>query len=412
MTEQSLERKLLARCINPDEITEAWDSGVRAEVFEEPLYSAIWTFTVDYWQKSQMKAAPTPWALAQEFPGYTVIDDAKEETGYLADLLRRRFVTNQLQDMLRTAASDSVRDPIGSLKTLHAAAFSASEVVASRVTRVNMAEDIDARRERYAKLEEFPQGIGVPYGFDLLDLHTGGLMPGELAVIGGRAKTGKSYFGLHVAVTAVRQGYRPIIFSLEMSLDEMEKRVDALFSGVSYNRLLHGRLTTEERETLWSAQEELKTMGGLQIETPEPGDRTVAAMLSRTRQFGADWLFIDQLSFMEPGHKTQTKKEQYASVLKQLKIEISRPSSPLPCLLAVQLRREDEEPTMSSFADAAEVERDVDVALSLYRNRDLYNNHQMRLDLLGARRSGEAAWLLNWELTEATRFSARGEIRE
>lgn len=406
-----LERKLLARCTDPDSVTEAWNSGVRAEVFEEPLYQAIWNFTVDYWQKAQMKSAPTPWALTQEFPGYTVTDDAQEETGYLADLLRRRFATNQLQEMLRTAASDSVRDPIGSLKTLHAAAFAASEVVVSRVTRENMADTIEARREEYAKLQEYPEGVGVPYGFDLLDLHTGGLMPGELAVIGAKAKVGKTMMGLWGAVQAARRGYKPIVFSLEMSLREIRKRIDAQFSGVSYNRLLHGKLKPEELKALWEAQEELRDLGGIQVEMPEPGDRTIAAMLARTRQYGADYLFIDQLSFIEPGHKTLNKKEQYASVLKALKIEISRPGAEIPCMLAVQLRREDDEPTMSSFADAAEVERDVDVAMSLYRNRDLYNNGQMRLDLLGARRSAPAAWLLNWELSEYTRFTVASEIR-
>lgn len=405
-----LERKLLARCIDPEAVAEAWDAGVRGELFEEPLYEAIWTFTVDYWQKSQLKAAPTPWALTQEYPGYTVTDDATEETGYLADLLRRRYVTNQLQDMLRDGAADSVRDPIGALKTLHARAFEASEAVARRVTRTNMADTIEEDRADYDRAEAFPQGLGVPYGLDLVDLHTGGLLPGELAVIGAYAKTGKTMFGLWAMTQALRQGYRPMVFTLEMGLKEIRVRIAAMYSGVSYDRLSHKRLSTEEKDRLWAAREEIRTLGDIAIERPDEGDRTVASMMSRARQYGADYVFIDQLSFMEAGVRTQTKKEQYAAILKALKVDITRAGMEIPCLLAVQFRREDGEPTLQSFADAAEVERDVDIALGLWRNRDLYHNRQMRFDILGSRRSPSASWLLDWRLSEETRFTVSKEI--
>lgn len=405
-----LERKLLGRLTTPEEISDVWNEGVRGELFEEPLNQAVYNFTIEYWQQSKLQSAPTAWVLEKEYPGYTASESVEEETLYLASLLRRRYTTNQLQMMMRTATETMHEDPIGTLKLLHSAAFAASESVIPQITRTNMAETVQRRRDEYAYVEQFPQGMGAPYGLDLLDLHTGGLLPGELAVVGGFAKTGKSMLGLNVVSQQIRQGYKPIIFSLEMSLKECEKRLDAMFSGVSYNRLIHGQLTIPEMKKLYEAQDELASLGGIQIERPDGGDRTVGYLVSRACEYGANYMFIDQLSHMEPPHRTRDLKEHHGTIIKQLKNEISRAGAEIPCLLAAQLRRGDEEITMESFANAAEIEREVDIALGLWRNSDMRTNHRMRIDILGSRRGDNANFLLDWELTEATRIAVYEEV--
>ena len=349
-----------------------------------------------------MKAAPTAWVLSQEFPGYTPLEGVEEETEYLAERLRDRFLANQVQDLLRTAATQSVANPHDALKMLRDGSHSVSEAVSARRLRTNMAETIEARRERYGQREQYPQGLGVPYGLDLLDIHTGGLMKGELAVIGGYAKMGKSMLGLFVAAQIAKQGYKPLVYTLEMSLKECEDRLDCMFSGVSYDRLIHGRLNPTEIVQLHQGQEHLKELGGIQIERPETGDRTVTSLVSRARQYGADWIFIDQLSHMEAGKKTQTLKEHHGSVIQQLNNEISRSGQEIPCLLAAQLRRGDDEISMESFANASEIEREVDIALGIHRNQNMRDNGMMQLEILGSRRSDVGKWNMIWNLTTKT----------
>lgn len=405
----SLEKKLLARLTDPAAIAEVWDMGVRAEVFEEPLYSAVFTFVIDYWLGSQMLAAPTPFALATEFPGYTTTEDAEEETGWLAHKLQQRHITNQLQYMLRDAAGNSVADPVGTLKVLHAAAYAASESVAPRNLRSDMS-NVEARRERYLRGAESPQGLGVPYGIDLLDIHTGGILPGELAAVGAFSSVGKTMFLLHAASEAVKKGHRPLVFSLEMSIAECEDRVDAMFSGISYNRLSRRHLTIEEGRALYDAQEELR--GLIHIERPEEGDRTVTSLCARARQLGATYLLIDQLSFMEPGQRVNSLKEHHAVIMKSLKTEVSRSGAEIPCLIAAQANRDSlkEGISLSSFSNATEIEATVDVALGLHRTQDMRTNHCMQLDILKSRRSDTARFLLGWELTERTSIRGLEEI--
>lgn len=404
-----LEKKLLATCLDPHNIKTAYDLGVRTPMFEEPLYGAVWDFTLAYWRNAQMQKGPTLWAIQQKWPGYTVDEEVEEETDYLAALMRRRFLANVAQEAVRDGASTADSDPEGTLKKMYATAYEALQVVAPRMTRSTMAEDWEQEWENYLQQEQYPQGRGAPYGLDLMDLLTGGILPGELAVCAAFAKTGKTMMLVHAATAAVRRGYKPIVFTLELSIPDTKQRLRAFFSGVSYNRLTKGHLTPDEKLVLRQSMEDTAAGVWPYVERPEEGERTVAYLFSRAREVGADYVIIDQLSKMEAGHKTFSTKEKYASVLAQLKNDIGRAGRELPCLMAVQLRREEGEPNDRSFADAAEIERDVDLAFALHRNRDLRNNHMMALDILVSRRTDLARYVLEWELSEATRISTLRE---
>lgn len=409
----SLDRRLLFHLTDVHSLSTVWDMGVRSDVFEDPLSRAAYRFITDYWLSSQMEKAPTPLVLGMEFPGLTLDGDADESVTWLADHLLRRYATNQLQDMLTTAAVTASEDPVGTLKTLQSATYAASETVTPRHSRSDMT-NVDERRLRYGHRADAAE-LGVTLGLAEIDVHTGGLMPGELAAVGAYSKTGKTMFLVNAACAARRQGHTPIIFTLEMSRREVEDRIDALYSGVSYNRFSHGDLTLDEVHTWHAAQEELATLGPIYVERPERGERTVSLMVNRARQAGADYIIIDQLSFIDSvkdyrGDKATTSK--HAEIVFDLKDEIARDSrGAIPCLMAVQFNRDSlNEVSLKSFANTSAIEQTVDLALGLQRTSDMRANRLMRLDILGSRRSDTAAYLLQWELINASRITVSEQI--
>lgn len=409
----SLDRRLLFHLTDPNSVNTVWDMGVRAEVFEDPLSRAAYRFIIDYWLSSQMEKSPTSLVLTTEFPGLTLDGDAEESVNWLADTILRRYATNQLQEILTTAAVTATEDPVGTLRTLQSATYTATETVTPRYIRSDMS-NIDERRLRYGQRAE-QQGRGVTLGLPELDDHTGGLFPGELAAVGAFSKTGKTMFLINAAVQARRQGYTPIIFTLEMSRREVEDRIDALFSGVSYNRFSHSELMMDEVQTWHAAQEELAALGPIFVERPERGERLVPLMVNRARQAGADYIIIDQLSFIDSekeyrGDRATTSK--HSEIVFALKDEIARDSrGAIPCLMAVQFNRESlNEVSLKSFANTSAIEQTVDLALGLSRTSDMRANRLMRLDILGARRSDLASYLLRWELINASQISVSEQI--
>lgn len=409
------ERKMLSCLTTSGTMTQAWELGLRPEVFEEPVNQALYSFIMDYWYSEQMQKVPTQDILLYEFPGVTFHSTVEESITYLVEVLQRRYATNQLQEMIRKAAGTSSEDPQGTLKCLFGEAYSASENITPRFSRSNMRTSVEQRRSRYLSRQD-NSGAGVTLGFPILDHHTNGLRPGELCAVGAYSKTGKSFMLSNAAIEARRQGLTPLFVTLEMSKEEIEDRLDAIYSGISYNKLTHGELSPQEVFRLREAQDELSGLGDLFVERPMEGERTVPHIVSRARQLGADYLIIDQLSFMEAVGQHRDVTTKHAEIIASLKKEIARDSAgQVPCLLAVQLNRaslsQPEGVGLHSFANTSVIEQTVDLALGLSRTRDERANHLMRMDILGARRSDIASWMLRWELVSETRLEIIGDAQ-
>jgi hypothetical protein len=401
-----LERRLLANLTTSDEMAVAWDLGLSSSAFTEPVCAAIFNFMVGYWQQEHQRLAPTLNVVANQFPGVFLPTDEAISTTWAAEKLKNDFAALNIQEKMLEAAKIAMVDPQGAVKYLRAESHAMAEDITPRHSRSNMATNIDERRQRYLERTQ-GDGQGVTLGIPELDAWTNGLLPSELAVIGAYSKTGKTMFLANCAVAARNAGLKPIFFSLEMPKGEIEDRIDAMYSRLSYDRLSHSRLTIEEMQVLHEKQAELAALGDLLIEQPEGDDRQAASLVNRARHVGADLIIIDQLSEMEPGRKTKDLKEHHSVCMKQLKTELGRGSAGrLPALLAVQLNRDSQTRRegigLDSFANATEIEAICDLALGLWRTDEMRQQNGMRLKILGARRSGLREWSLHWHLVMRT----------
>ena len=406
-----LERRLLGQLTDPEAVKTVWGMGLSAEAFQEPICAAIYEFIVSYWQSEQLKLAPTVAVIAHEFQGLILpVDppDQKLSTQWLAQTVKNSYASTTVQEVMLEAAKLTVTDPEGAVRMLRDRAHHVAETMTPRHSRTDMATSIEDRRRRYyERTQEGEAARGAPLGIPELDAHTNGLQDGELAVIGGFSKTGKTMFLALSAVAARRAGYTPVFFTLEMTVKEIEDRLDAMLSGLSYNRLSHSSLSVDELEVLHRAQEEFSELGHLHVEQPEDTDRTVPALVNRARHVGANYLIIDQLSFMQPSRRVKDLKEHHSVIMRDLKTEIGRAAvGAMPCELAVQFNRDSQSRKegigLDSFANATEVEATCDLAIGLYRNQEMRTNRTMLAEILGSRRSDTMKMLLYWDLIGST----------
>ncbi|AVO25178.1 dsDNA helicase [Rhodococcus phage Finch] len=413
-----LEKSLLGKVTSSDAMQYCWDHGLRAEVFEDPLCKIVYTFAVDYWMRENLKMAPTKEVLEHEFARQNfAVERSDESLEWLVSKLKTRYLSNITQEVMREAAELSVESPADAMNVLYNQSWKAKQATQPRFNRVNMSATIQDRRIRYSEKQQ-TQERGAPIGLEEVDEHTNGILPGELAIVAGYAKTGKSFKLVNAAVKARKAGWTPCVFTLEQGIDEFEDRIDAFASGVGYGKLQRGQLTMDESRRLHAAQEEMAELGPLHLERPEKGDRTVASMVNRARQIGADYLIIDQLSWMESIQRYRDRRDEYKELIGDLKEEISRASAgEISTFMAVQYNRQavstkGERGGMHNIANSADVEQMVDIAYGLYRNKEIRANDSMVLDILGARRSDNASWLLGWHLNNQSSIFVRERYEE
>jgi len=87
---------------------------------------------------------------------------------------------------------------------------------------------------------------GLSWGLEKMDEMTGGMSPGDLAILAGLEKQGKTALAMHIARHNAKQEKKILFFSLEMSAMALTQRIVASEARASSLHLKIGRLTNEE----------------------------------------------------------------------------------------------------------------------------------------------------------------------
>lgn len=106
-------------------------------------------------------------------------------------------------------------------------------------------------KESYYERKNNPESFRtIPSGFRQVDKENGGFRPGELIYVIGRKGDGKSVWMLNVAAAAWEAGCNIIIFTLEISREDYERRLVARIGDVESNKLKMGTLDTVQEKLL------------------------------------------------------------------------------------------------------------------------------------------------------------------
>lgn len=415
-----LEKSLLINIFgNEPNFRLAWDKGIRDEVFEDAVNKSVFRFTTDYWLKENTAKVPTQDVIEYEFPQFVFEEnDGSRSVKWLIDALQGRYISNKTEEIVRTSAEKlSDGDEQGALRYMVDESIALRQQTLPRSSRSDFSTSVQERRERYAEAALHKENVnGAPLGFAEIDQHTFGIAPGELAVIGGYTGKGKSHILGHSAVAARIAGYTPLLITMELSVEEFETRLEGYHSGLPMQKIGRGTLDPNQLRQLHESQEKFSKLGPLYVENPEIGERTPERLVARARQLGADYLLIDQLSFMETKRTYQRVTDAYRELLLSLKSMIrDGTDEPLPCLLASQLNRASrtqkaERGQLENFADSALIEQTADIAMAIAQTREQKINKSVVLDLLKMRRGSTNSWLMRWDFEKETSMSVREEL--
>ena len=255
---------------------------------------------------------------------------------------------------------------------------------------------------------------GIPTGFIDLDNKTSGLQPSDLVLIAARPSMGKTAFVLNlVQNAAVRKGLNCMIFSLEMSKEQLVNRLLSMESGIDAQKLRTGDLTITDFDELIPAAVRVSQSKGLVIDDT-PGI-TVTELLSKCRkrklETGLDMIIIDYLQLMSgSGKRSENRQQEISEIsrsLKQIAREMHAPVVALSQLSRACEQRTDHRPMLSDLRESGAIEQDADVVMFLYRD-DYYNKeteHPNEAEVIIAKqRNGPIGTVtLLWK-PETTRF--------
>ena len=246
------------------------------------------------------------------------------------------------------------------------------EFVPIRQVALNVLEKIEVASKSQGSV------TGIPTGFIDLDYKTSGMQPSDLVLIAARPSMGKTAFVLNlVDHVAVRKGLPCMVFSLEMSKEQLVNRMLAMESNVDAQKLRKGNLTDSD----WDAVVEgIGVIGNSNLIIDDTPGISITELRSKCRKMklehGLSMIIIDYLQLMSGSGKSSDNRQQEISEisrsLKALAREMNAPVLALSQLSRACETRTDHRPMLSDLRESGAIEQDADVVMFLYRD-DYYN---------------------------------------
>ena len=215
--------------------------------------------------------------------------------------------------------------------------------------------------------------IGVTTGFKSLDEFTGGWQGTDLVIIGAASSMGKTSLALNLAYNAVKYADSPaLIFSYEMSVNQLIMRLVALESEIPIRWIQNGELKDED---LRRVQQTASEIIDRKIYIDECKQTSLNYLISKTRQYvhscGIKLVFVDYLQLVTASVGSKGTREQEVSkvarALKNLAKELNITIVALSQLNRGVGFRAESKPTLSDLRESGEIEQAADIVALVYR---------------------------------------------
>ena len=236
---------------------------------------------------------------------------------------------------------------------------------------VRAMEDVETLYERGEHL------TGLAAGFPDLDEMTAGFQQSNLIIVAARPSMGKSSLLNDFALNAAaRQNTPVVIFSLEMSKEEVVQRFLASDAKVDSQRLRKGSLQEQDWGRLSAA---LGRLAEAPIFIDDSANISMMEMRAKCRRLkarhGLGLVIVDYLQLMQSPRKSENRQQEVSEISRNLKILARELGVPVIC--ASQLNRgvemrSDKRPMLGDLRESGAIEQDADMVMFIYRD-EIYN---------------------------------------
>ena len=358
------EAELLSAVLRNNDIALVLQSAVD-ELFV--THVDIWEHIRNHYVK--YKTVPSPVDVELQFLDFHLIE-TRHPTKYYLDEFVAAYVDNEMRTLVKQAATDinAGKSP----KALQDLSASVARLARTSVavTDIDLSDVESAVAYFIRKQQQDTSGIKTGWdGFDVC--MPSGMNAGMLTVLLAFPQIGKSWIALHMAVQAWKQGYTPMIVSLEMSEHEVRNRLYAIIGNGkwSHRRLVAGLVDVDEFKT-WATETFTNKPSFHIISTDGLGAVTPDVIRGKIDQYKPDFVVVDYLQLMESNKHSDNEVVRVKTISRDMKLLALSEKLPV-VLIASATPDENTEmqtpPELGQVAWSKQIAYDADVVLAMGR---------------------------------------------
>jgi len=275
-------------------------------------------------------------------------------------------------------------------KLIHDAEMSLSEatgIIADHKNIKKLSEILGASMENISDARKHEGITGITSGLPSLDSKTAGFQNSDLIIIASRPSMGKTALAITCALNAWEiSGKESLIFSLEMSENQLAQRFLAIQSDVNLHSMKGGTLSGVDFKRLSLS---CGPLSEAKIYIDDSFNITVSEIRSKTRRLLAlgyvDQIFIDYLGLMQSETKGEKRYREIGIITRALK-GIAKDFN-IPVILLSQLNRAEKDrgkkerrPILSDLRESGDIEQDADLVIFIYREYEYTGKEEIKND--------------------------------
>jgi replicative DNA helicase len=232
--------------------------------------------------------------------------------------------------------------------------------------------------ERIDKLYDKHETLtGIPSGFQDLDNLTAGFQNADLIIIAARPSVGKTALVLNMAQNIAIKHKLPVaIFSLEMSKEQLARRILCSEAEIDQNRLNTASLPDNGWKKLTKA---LSRLSEAPLFIDDSAAITAMEIRAKARRLKAEHglglVIIDYMQLMSGRSRVENRVQEISEIARSLKTlarELDIPVIALSQLSRAVEQRNDRIPRLSDLRESGEIEQTADLVMFIHRE-DYYN---------------------------------------
>lgn len=184
---------------------------------------------------------------------------------------------------------------------------------------------------------------GLSLGYDNLNSMTEGFEPGEVMVLTGHTKHGKSKLAANLVWNVARTGKNVMFINTEMTKLQVARRINSMSRDDTPTR---GKIYINDRADLQAYD--------------------AVAIMENAKELGCDMVVIDHLHFFSRSTDNQTN--EISKITKEFKEAAVQLEVPLLLLCHIQQGDTSKRPTLQMLKGSSSIAQDADIVLTVWRD--------------------------------------------
>jgi replicative DNA helicase len=353
------------------------------------------------------------------YPMFKLIDDSSMTIEGYCQMVRKERLIRDARTIQRELVTsiDAGTDPLDAamnaqrrLKTLVGLGYGMQADVA-------FAKSIDRLIAKHDTQSDGTDLSACKFPWEPFNKVTLGIQPDDYIVFYGRPKSMKSWVLAYIIADIYDQGKVPLIYTKEMTADNIFMRIAACIARLPYQELRTGKLNRDERIRLSYVKEiadglmnNKRDMICLNAKDVPSGGDTVEWLHSKVSKYGPDVVAIDGLYLMSDGRGAKNQKDNFrvqniSRGIRQMVLDSGKPV--LATMQATRSASAHKNANLDEIAFSDAISQDVTAAIRVINEQE---NNTITLAMGGSREysfSGCRIWGI-----PATNFSWVEELSD